>query len=96
MILRKLFRSYFELAVWLFALIYLALFAQPDAIEHFSICVYRAIGFDSCWGCGLGRSVAFALQGNLAKSWEMHPLGLPAIAILLHRIYRLIRLARKA
>lgn len=79
---------YFELFFWLSALFLLAI-ANPNE-HHFSLCPIAALGFDWCPGCGLGRSITALFQGDLAASFRYHWLGIPALFVLLHRIYQLI------
>jgi Protein of unknown function (DUF2752) len=77
-----------EAAGWTLALIALAL-AGPELHGHMTLCVPTLLGFDGCWGCGLGRSIGFALRGSLAESWHHHILGIPATLVLLNRIITL-------
>lgn len=56
-----------------------------------SICPIDRMGFDFCPGCGLGKSVAFAVRGNLSASLQSHPLGLFAILIIIARIGSVFR-----
>ncbi|PSQ93659.1 MAG: hypothetical protein BRD52_00595 [Bacteroidetes bacterium SW_4_67_19] len=51
------------------------------------------LGREFCPGCGLGHSVAFLLDGQLAAALGAHPLGPLALAVLLARIATLIRSA---
>ncbi|PSQ82865.1 MAG: hypothetical protein BRD44_06475 [Bacteroidetes bacterium QS_7_67_15] len=51
------------------------------------------LGRAFCPGCGLGHSVAFLLDGQLAAALGAHPLGPLALAVLLARIATLIRSA---
>lgn len=44
-------------------------------------CTLRAVTGLPCPLCGLTRSVAAAGGGDLAASFERHPLGLPALAL---------------
>jgi len=81
-----------EAWVWLGGLTYLALI-DPAACNHFSFCGLRLLGIEHCPGCGLGRSISFLLRGDLAQSFETHWLGIPALLILIHRIYSLFRSA---
>ncbi|MEW5800248.1 MAG: DUF2752 domain-containing protein [Bacteroidota bacterium] len=67
---------------------------DPVAIQQFSLCPLHTLGFESCPGCGLGRSISYALRGNITASFSMHILGIPAIGIILHRIVTLVRLRR--
>ncbi|WP_242689299.1 DUF2752 domain-containing protein [Pedobacter sp. SYSU D00535] len=48
-------------------------------------------GFSWCPGCGLGRSIIFLLHGELLASLNLHYFGLPALAILVLRIYTLTK-----
>jgi hypothetical protein len=79
-----------ELLAWVGGLFYLALVA-PEADRHFSFCILKAMGFAHCPGCGLGRSISWLLHGNLGQSFQTHPLGGPAVAVLTGRILSLLR-----
>lgn len=81
------FRFHREAVIWFLALVYLAYFNPYHTGEHFSVCLLHLLGFDWCPGCGLGHSVSFLLHGDLSASWESHWLGLPALIILIHRIF---------
>lgn len=54
-----------------------------------SLCILHNLGFDFCWGCGLGRSVAYLFRGNLQASLQMHPAGILAVLILVSRIIQI-------
>jgi len=86
----KYFCRYFEIAVWITALITLALM-NPAADRHFSLCAFKWMGFEFCPGCGLGHSITWLFRGEFMKSFNEHPLGLVALAVLLHRIFTLIK-----
>lgn len=73
-----------ECLIWVAALLALG-FSDPGG-THYSLCVFRWLGWEHCPGCGLGHSIAFLLRGDLASSFHSHPLGPFALAILLHRI----------
>lgn len=90
----KFIKQNFELLFWAAALISLA-FTDPTQ-THFILCPLRLMGFTWCPGCGLGHAIAFLFKGQLAASWHAHWLGVPALGILLYRIYTLaIRLSVK-
>ena len=74
-----------EAYVWILALAGIA-FMPPDT---FSICLFKRAGIP-CPGCGLGHSIYYLLRGDFALSFSSHPLGIPAVIILLHRICSLI------
>ncbi|WP_226389239.1 DUF2752 domain-containing protein [Penaeicola halotolerans] len=78
-----------EAVFWTIALISLALFTPSEA-SHFSLCPIDRLGFDFCPGCGLGRSMAWAFKGEFARSFSQHWLGIPAILLLIYRIFQLI------
>ncbi len=82
--------QYFELTVWLSALIALALM-DPASGGHYSLCVFKWLGFSFCPGCGLGHSISWLFHGNVYQSFQAHPLGIFAVAVLTHRIYSLIK-----
>ena len=86
----KFLVSNFEAFIWLAAIIYFAV--SPVQLEnHFTICPLSLAGFEHCPGCGLGRSIILFLHGRVNESWSMHPLGIPAVSILLIRIVTIIR-----
>lgn len=74
---------------WLVAIALLAT-SNPDACGHFSLCMFKHMGFDFCPGCGLGHAIALLFRGRIADSWAMHPMAIPAVALLLHRSYQLL------
>lgn len=87
------FRQHFELLFWISALLLLGLFTNPYESEgHFSLCLFKFMGFERCSGCGIGHSISFFLQGNPQASWQAHFMGIPAIAIIGYRIFVLLRM----
>lgn len=78
-----------ELYFWLMALVLLGMSNEHE--HHFTLCPLASLGFESwCPGCGIGRSIAYVLHGELSNSFKAHWFGIPALLILLHRIYTLI------
>jgi hypothetical protein len=88
--IKKIFQPYFELCTWLTGLLFLALM-NPAETTHFSICIFKWMGLSFCPGCGLGHSVSWLFHGNLTQSFQAHPLGIFALAVLLFRIFTLIK-----
>jgi hypothetical protein len=90
---RMKLRLPFEAWMWIAALLGLAILG-PWLDGRASFCIPSALGsalgFDFCWGCGLGRSITKAFHGDLLGSWNDHPLGMFAILTLLVRIITLI------
>jgi hypothetical protein len=76
-----------EAIVWSAGLLILALY-NPHHQEHMSLCLFNNLGFRYCPGCGLGRSVSYFLHGDVVMSFSAHPAGIPAVIILLFRIYK--------
>lgn len=79
-----------EIFIWSAALIYLAIFNNPQAV-HFSICPLNHLGIEFCPGCGLGNSISWLFHGDLTGSINAHPFGIPAVIILLNRIFTLAK-----
>lgn len=83
-----------EALCWIAGLIFLAAI-DPYASQHLSFCPLHNLGFDFCPGCGLGRSISLLFHGDVGGSFRAHPLGIPALVILLARIgtiwYRTMR-----
>ncbi|SEQ78107.1 DUF2752 domain-containing protein [Pedobacter rhizosphaerae] len=79
-----------ELLFWISALV---LLATANAHEHhFTLCPLANLGFEGwCPGCGLGRSISYIFHGEFANSFKEHWLGFPAVLIIMHRIYTLIK-----
>lgn len=90
MTMQKLRSVPLEAYIWILALIGLGIFG-PSMEGHVTFCIPTLLGFDGCWGCGIGRSIGHALHGDFVRSWNAHPLGMPAIVILLIRIVTLLR-----
>lgn len=74
----------FELLFWIAAIISLAL--SNPTLPHYSLCIFRFLGWEHCPGCGLGHAIAFLLHGNIASSWHSHPLGGFAVIVIFNRI----------
>ena len=77
-----------EAIIWMIGLLALAIH-QPSHDAHVSLCVFSNLGFKYCPGCGLGRSVSFLLHVQPVTSFQTHPFGIAAVAILLYRIFQL-------
>jgi len=84
----KLFKRYFELTVWIIALILLASM-NPSTDIHNSFCIFKFLGINFCPGCGLGHSISYLFHGDLKASFSAHPFGIFAVAVILFRIYKL-------
>jgi hypothetical protein len=90
-LIKPLFDKYFELIFWVCGLTWLA-FISPSAASHFSLCPLKALGFTWCPGCGLGHSISFLFHGNIKASFHAHWFGIPALLIILYRIFTLWKL----
>ncbi|MBS1562065.1 MAG: DUF2752 domain-containing protein [Bacteroidetes bacterium] len=77
-----------EAWTWTAALVGLGIWG-PALEGHATFCIPTLLGFEGCWGCGLGRSIGHALRGDLAGSLEAHWLGIPAIVLFISRIVTL-------
>jgi len=76
--------------IWIAAIFYFAFFVNPFE-THFTICPLANMGFEHCPGCGLGNSISLLLNGYFTESFNTHVLGIPAIVIIFHRIYTIIK-----
>ena len=79
-----------EQAFWIAALLGLFIM-NPSGLNHLTLCPLALSGLDFCPGCGLGRSISFLLHGDLQKSIHMHMLGIPALLIIVYRIYHIFK-----
>lgn len=82
--------AHLEAYLWLFALLSMAL-TTPTHDTHFTFCLFKLMGIDFCPGCGLGHAIIFLFHGDFVDSWNSHPLAILAVAVLLHRIYRILK-----
>jgi hypothetical protein len=73
-----------EALIWIAALLFLA-FSNPSD-HHYTLCPLHNLGWDFCPGCGLGRSISYLFHLQFASSFQTHPLGIPAVIIIVHRI----------
>ncbi len=80
--------KHFELFCWAGALV--VLFFLPENKTETSLCVFSALGFGKCLGCGIGHAMHYALRAEWMDSIKHHPLGILAVVILLNRIRQLI------
>ena len=86
-----------ELFFWITALLLLA-FAEPEVHghqHHFTLCPLANLGIQVCPGCGIGRAITQLMHGNLKESLAHHWFGLPALLIIVYRIFVLARMAIK-
>jgi hypothetical protein len=77
-----------ELITWTAALV--LLFFMVPSHEHLTLCPLNNVGLDFCPGCGIGRSIHYAMWLNFKASFQHHPLGLFGLAVILHRIFILV------
>jgi len=75
---------------WIAALLFLALIVNPQS-DHFTFCPLENAGFKFCPGCGLGKSISYLLHGNIPDSFDSHILAIPALGIILHRVYSIVK-----
>ncbi len=79
-----------EAVLWLAGIGALGLM-QPEGKHLFSLCPWSWLGLSICPGCGLGHAISFLLHGQWQASWQAHPLGLPALVLLVWRSISLMR-----
>ncbi|HKB85793.1 MAG TPA: DUF2752 domain-containing protein [Ignavibacteriaceae bacterium] len=79
-----------EALIWISGILLLA-FINVGNSSHFTVCPFRNLGIDFCPGCGLGKSIHYFLHLQIEQSLNAHPLGIVAFAVLVRRIYELLR-----
>ena len=89
----KIVHTNLELIFWVFALV--ILFFMPVDESHFSLCPLGAMGIETCPGCGIGHSIHYILHLDPGQAWVEHKLGIFAVAVILYRIFKLLRLKSK-
>lgn len=83
-------RKHWEAFFWLAAIVALAT-SNPATEGHYALCLFSHLGFEQCPGCGMGHAIGWIFHGDLAASWHAHPLGTLALAVLLYRIFTLLK-----
>jgi hypothetical protein len=86
---RQLRRVPLEAVVWTAGLAAMAC-ANPEAEGLIEACLSKALFGLPCPGCGLGHAVAYLFRGEVALSFQAHPLGPFAVVILTGRVVRLV------
>lgn len=79
-----------EAFIWLMALLYLT-FINPYEPKHLNLCLFSLAGIENCPGCGLGKSISLLFHGDFIASFQSHPLGIPAIILIIRRIFQLVK-----
>jgi len=79
-----------EAVFWITGLLGLAI-ARPDVDDHYTLCVFKRMGFKRCPGCGLGRSISYLVRGHVRDSLKAHPLAIFATIVIMRRIVFLLR-----
>jgi hypothetical protein len=77
-----------EAVIWIIALVALA-FTNPTN-HHYTLCPFHNLGWDFCPGCGIGRSISYLFHLQFERSFLAHPMGIPAVVILVYRIIRVL------
>lgn len=72
-----------EALIWVSALAFLAI--SNPAMHHYTLCPFDNLGISYCPGCGLGRSIGYFFRADIKSSVMSHPLGIPAIILLIYR-----------
>jgi hypothetical protein len=78
-----------EAAIWGMGLVAMACM-NPEGTHLISLCLLDALGVSFCPGCGLGHAVAYLARGAFVESIRAHPLGIPAVVVLLVHVGRLV------
>ncbi|MFA8450643.1 MAG: DUF2752 domain-containing protein [Bacteroidales bacterium] len=85
--LKEIGKFYFrnlELLFWIAAIFILAA-NDPRRYDN-TLCLYTWITGNSCWGCGIGRSISWIFRGEFSKSFDTHAFGFLAIIAIVIRI----------
>jgi len=88
--LYKKIRPFKEPIIWTAALVILY-GIYPVSPNDFSLCIFNYLGWENCWGCGIGKSMSCAMHGEIEESLNYHYMGIFALPILAGRIVHLTR-----
>ncbi len=81
-------RKYSATVIWTSALCLLYFMDISKGLPSF--CLFKLIGFKSCFGCGIGHSIYYALHFNFRQSFQEHVLGIPATICIIYNIFESI------
>ena len=77
-------RKYFEQIAWVFALVFL--YFIDTSSQATSLCIFKFVGLEACFGCGIGHAIHHVLHFDLIRSFDEHILGVPATGAIIYRI----------
>ena len=72
-----------EFLAWTLAFVFL--FFMDVSTNSKSLCVFKMIGFKSCFGCGIGHSIHSVLHLNFKQSLQEHILGIPTTIFIVYK-----------
>ncbi|MFL5741197.1 MAG: DUF2752 domain-containing protein [Flavisolibacter sp.] len=78
-------KKYSEPVSWILVLV--LLFFMNGSKPAGSFCLFKLLGFHSCWGCGIGHAIHDALHFQFRQSVYHHILGIPAVAAIVYSIF---------
>jgi hypothetical protein len=82
-----------EALIWIAALMILAISNPAD--HHYTLCPLDNLGITYCPGCGLGRAIGYFFRLDFVSSFLSHPLGIPAVLLLIYRSINILRKPNK-
>lgn len=74
-----------EPLVWSAALVILYSI-YPVTPQDFSLCLFHLMGWENCWGCGIGKSMSCAMHGQIQESLDYHIMGVFTLPLIASRI----------
>lgn len=77
--------KHIEGLIWCVALVAPAII-DAGGEAHYTFCLFSNLGITWCPGCGLGESISWLYRGEIERSFLAHPLGVPAVLVILWRI----------
>lgn len=49
-----------------------------------SLCLFKSVGWESCFGCGIGHAIHASLHFDFQESFQHHIFGVPAALSLIY------------
>lgn len=81
-----------EALIWTTGLLAVAI-PDPSLPSVVDLCVFKAIGFSGCSGCGLGHAMGYLFRAEWALALDLHWFSPVVLILLLAHIGRLLRSA---